>query len=139
MATRADINNFKKPEYYSDIATSFAITPVGKSLARVTDVESVKQSLRGLVLTNQGERLFQRDVGADIRRSLFDLANGNPFDFQLKLKIENTIEYYEKRVFNVKIDVETPVDSNELIVTIIFSIINNPDPITLVINLQRVR
>ena len=138
MATRADINNFKRPEYYSDFSTAFVMTPAGKSLARVTDEESVKQSLRNLILTDQGERLFQSNVGGNVRRSLFDLAD-SPFNFSLKLTIQKCIEYYEIRAFNVQISVNTPFDSSELIVEIVFNIINNPEPINLLITLQRVR
>ena len=73
MAPRADIVQRTKPvEYFSDFLNNMDVHPVNKSLGRVINEEAVKQSLKNLILTNSGERLFQPTIGSDVYKSLFE-------------------------------------------------------------------
>ena len=65
----------KQGEFFSDFLNSFAKTPVGNQLGRVTNEKSVNQSLRNLIKTNLGERFFQPIVGSDVNASLFENVN----------------------------------------------------------------
>jgi len=75
--------NKKQTEYFSDFLNSFAKTPVGDKLARVTNEQSVNQSLRNIIKTINGERLFNPDFGSQVLSSLFE---PNDF-FQLEMCI----------------------------------------------------
>ena len=63
----------KRPQgIYADFTKDLAVNPVTGDLARIIDEEAVKESLKNLLLTDRGERLFQPEVGSDIRATLFE-------------------------------------------------------------------
>ena len=150
--TRADsfTNIKKKQEYFSDFLNSFAKTPIGDQLGRVTNEQSVNQSLRNLIKTNLGERLFQPRVGSDVYASMFE-PNDILLVETLKFNIENTIKINESRVNLLSVDVTSVVnqltkasknigmDENTVTIKIVYTLINNPEPITLTTTLKRIR
>ncbi len=139
--TRADALTGKKiqREYFSDFTTSFAKTPFGNQLAKVTNEQAVNQSIKNLVRTNLGERLFQPMVGSDVLASLFETKTAEAVGL-LELFIENTIRNNEPRVnkLEVFIDLES-IDENSVEITLLYNLINNPEEITLTMLLKRVR
>lgn len=128
----------RKPETYSDFFKDLTLSPINNDLARKIDEDSIKESIKNLVLTDRGERLFQPNLGCDIRKMMFE--NIGPDTILLvKEMIRNTIKTYEPRVAIIGIDVIAPPDQLSLFITIVFSIINKEEPITLNITLERVR
>lgn len=139
--TRADVftGNKKQIDFFSDFLTSFAKTPIGNQLARVTNEQSVNQSLKNLIKTNLGERLFQPLVGSDVMATLFELNTSDSLS-TLEMYIRNTIENNEPRCSLIEVLVEsTPGDENTVEITLIYNLINNPEVITLTMLLKRVR
>lgn len=129
----------KKIEFFSDFVNSFAKTPFGNQLGKVTNEKSVNQALKNLILTNVGERLFQPFIGSDISSSLFE---NNTIDTlsSLQFYIQNTIQNNEPRVNLLEVLVESnPSNENEIIITLIYNLINNPETITFNFLLKRVR
>jgi phage baseplate assembly protein W len=59
-------------EYFSDFMANFDKNPVTGNLARVTNEDAIKQSLRNLVLTNRTERFYQPHIGSKVQSLLFD-------------------------------------------------------------------
>ena len=45
-------------EYFSDFLSSFDVDPVKQDLYKVTNEEAVKSSIRNLLLTNTGDRIY---------------------------------------------------------------------------------
>jgi phage baseplate assembly protein W len=137
--TRADalISNQKKPEFFSDFITNFAKTPIGNQLGKVNNERSINQALKNLILTNTGERLFQPYIGSNVVRSLFDL-NGVEIINNLEFYIQATINNNEPRVNLIDISVTSPSE-HELEITIVYNIINNPEPVSFSFLLRRVR
>jgi len=150
--TRADsfTNVKRKEEFFSDFLNSFAKTPIGEQLGRVTNEQSVNQSLRNLIKTNLGERLFQPNIGSDVNASLFEQNDILLID-GLEFKIENVIRTNERRVNLLRVEVTSIVnqftqqstnigmDENTVNVKIVYTLINNPDPIVLNVILKRIR
>lgn len=150
--TRADsfTNVKRKEEFFSDFLNSFAKTPIGEQLGRVTNEQSVNQSLRNLIKTNLGERLFQPNLGSDVNASLFEQNDILLID-GLEFKIENVIRTNERRVNLLRVEVTSIVnqftqqstnigmDENTVNVKIVYTLINNPDPIVLNVILKRIR
>lgn len=129
----------KQRDFFSDFVTSFAKTPYGNQLGRVTNVDSVNQSLRNLIKTNLGERLFQPLIGSDINNLLFEHNSAQNVDV-IELFIENMIRNSEPRANLIKTDiVRDPSDENSIQISIVYNLINNPEPIDLTILLKRVR
>ena len=84
----------KKLSIYSDLRKDMEVNPITNDLALKTDEESVKESLKNLIPTNKGERLFQPNLGSDVVKSLFD--NMTPASIKvLETSIKNTINNYE--------------------------------------------
>ena len=127
----------KKQEFFSDFVTSFTKTPFGNQLGRVTNEQSVTQSLRNLLMTNLGERPFQPHIGSEINRSLFELRDDFYLD-TLKNSIENALKNSEPRIDVGDISV-TPVDEHAVLIKIIYNLINNPTPLLFELMLKRVR
>lgn len=138
--TRADAltGTSKQKEYYSDFLTSFDMTPYGKQLARVTNEQAVNQSLKNLIKTNLSERLFQPFVGSDIYAMLFEINDSQSFDM-VEMAIENTIKNNEPRVNLLGVQLKDFSEENSVEISIYYTLINNPEPITLNILLKRVR
>ena len=139
-ATRADvvINARGKREDFSDFLDSFAMTPFGNQLGKVTDVQAVNQSLKNLIFTNLGERLFQPYVGCSITNSLFEM-NDQILAGNIDFLIRNTITNNEPRVSIRGVYIRPNSDDHTFSITIIYNLINNSDPITLNFTLKRVR
>jgi phage baseplate assembly protein W len=125
-------------EYYSDFLADLNFHSVKKDLLRNTNEEAVKGSIRNLLLTNRGERLYDSNIGSDIRKILFE--NISPaMESVLADLIRTTIENHEPRAKIIDIFVNSDVDSHFVVVTLVFSVINKEEPITLELILNRIR
>ena len=76
--TRADkfTQTQKKQILFSDFLDNFDRVPFNNQLAKVTNENSVRQSITNLVLTNYGERLFQPNVGGAASKTMYYTAIG---------------------------------------------------------------
>ena len=70
LSTRADtITQLQKiPDLFSDFLTDFTPHPITKDLTRTKNDIAIKRSVRNIVLTMMGERLFQPSIGGNIRK-----------------------------------------------------------------------
>ena len=149
--SRADVISPKQKsqDFFSDFLTSFSKTPVGDQLARITNEESVNQSLRNLIKTNLGERLFQPYIGSNVYASLFEHVTPGTSE-TLKHYIQNLINNNEPRITLLEIQIQTFFDQketgvykisseNEISITLVYALINNINPITFSMILRRVR
>jgi len=139
MTTRADkYSPTQKQDYFSDFLNDFDQHPFNHSLSKVTNENAVKQSIRNLILTNLGERLFQPTIGSNIRYSLFepnDVVTAENINFFVK----STISQNEPRAILLEVNVWPSPDNNAFEVNIVFSLINSNAPIQLNVILRRVR
>lgn len=138
--TRAETisGNRKKTEEFSDFIDSFAVTPIGNQLGRVTNEKAVTQSIKNLVLTSFGERLFQPYIGCHVNDLLFENNDGAIVE-DIRYHIQKTIEINEPRAYILEVSVFDTYDPNEIQINIIYSLINNPTPISVNLTLKRVR
>lgn len=139
MARAERYTNLKvTPVYYTDFLNDFQKNPNSGALASLTNDEAVKNSIKNLILTNQGERFYQPLIGSQIRAMLFE-----PFSVTTKNTIEQlireAINNYEPRAQLHDVRVDDDIDRNGVYVTIVFSIINIPTPVNLNLFLSRVR
>ena len=128
----------KQVEHYSDFLFDFEVHPVKQDLLRNTNEEAVKQSIRNILLTNRGDRLYDNNFGSDIRKILFE--NFSPaMESVLSDLIRTAIENHEPRARIIDILVNSNVDEHYLVVTLVFNVINKEEPITLELILNRIR
>tara|TARA_A200000159_G_C7320545_1_gene338686 strand:- start:14 stop:427 length:414 start_codon:yes stop_codon:yes gene_type:complete len=125
-------------EFFSDFESNLERIPGREDIARRVNENAVRDSIRNLVLTDRGERLFQPDIGCDIRGSLFENIDQNTI-LILKENIRSTIKTFEPRCEVKDVIVNANIDKNEIFVKIIFSVINTNRNLSLTIDLSRVR
>lgn len=129
----------KKQEIYSDFHTSFEISPISGLLSRVTNEESVKQSIKNILLTELGERFYDSSKGSRLKQNLFELVDFINLDI-MKSDIIQLLKAREPRANIMDIRVDDNIDNNTIGLTLVFSIINIPNNyFDLTLNIKRVR
>ncbi len=123
---------------WSDLDLDFAAHPVTKDIVFKTDVEAVKRSIRNLILTNKYERPFQPEIDGGVTRHLFQLSTPHT-KHDIKGAVENCILNFEPRAEIIDVTVGGDLDKNGFDVTIIFRVLNTPDPVTIELFLERLR
>ena len=127
-----------KFQVYSDFLNDLTPHPVVKDIVRYTNEASVNRSIRNLLRTNRGERLYQPDIGSDLQQLLFEPMIDSTGDLIRKF-VQNTITNYEPRAKVLNVEVKAYEESNAYSVTIYYMLINRQDPVQLTVTLDRVR
>lgn len=129
----------KQIEAYSDFTTNFALNPVTGFLARVTNEDAVKQSIKTLLLTQRGERFYNAACGSRLYSLLFEPMD-SVTETSLKEEVVTTIKNNEPRVGNIDCTVVANQDADLYNISISYSILNIPTQVfTLNLTLSRVR
>ena len=138
--TRADriTTTTVKDQVYSDFLTDLNSHPVSKDVLRFVNENAVTRSIKNLLLTDRGERLYQPNVGSNIRKMLFEPMMESTAEI-ISQYIQETIELYEPRAKVLDTSVVADYNNNLYTVTLVYMIINKEDPVTLNITLDRVR
>lgn len=127
-----------KNQQYSDFLNDLVPHPVNGDVVRFVNEQAVSRSLRNLVSTNRGERLFQPDIGGDIYKMLFEPMSDGVAEL-LSSAINRTISDYEPRAKVLNVVVIPNYDVNAYTVIIEYMLINRPTPVILNVTLTRVR
>jgi phage baseplate assembly protein W len=138
--TRADriTTTTVQDQIYSDFLTDMVPHPVSKDVLRFVNEHAVIRSIKNLILTDQGERLYQPGIGSNIKRMLFEPMIESTAEI-ISQYIQEAIEVYEPRAKVLEISVVPDYNNNLYSVSLTFMIINKEDPITVNITLDRVR
>jgi phage baseplate assembly protein W len=90
------------------------------------DDAAVKQAVIGIIMTNKGERLYNANIGSNIRRYLFE-----PLDFGtaggIADAIKDCLNRYEPRVNISRLEVQPDFVNNGFAVFLEFKIIGRFD------------
>lgn len=128
----------KKITLYQDFKKNLEKSPVSDDLTVWKDEDSVKESIRNLILTDRGERLMQPNLGGNINAMLFE--NITPAVLLvIQNSVRTTIELYEPRAELIDVTASSNIDDNTVRVNIAFYISNVQQPITLDVFLERTR
>ena len=109
----------------------FAIVPNkdGYFATTKTTIESVKNNIRLLLQTQKGERLFQPNLGMNIRRFLFEQITADT-QVQIENDIVDTFATWLPFVELREIDIDTSnQDKNQINIKIVFNIKRAPNTI----------
>ena len=123
---------------YSDFFTDLDKHPIRNTVLRKTNVDAVKQSLRNLMLTDKGERLFQPNLGGNIRAMLFENITAQTF-LTMQEHIKDVIAAHEPRADVIDVYIAQTSQEHEVQITIVFRVVNVQEPVTLELLLERVR
>ena len=89
-------------------------------------------------MTNTGEKPYVPEFGGNVKATLFE--NFTPVNVvTLRGQIETAIRNFEPRAKVLKIVVDPDVDENVLSVSVVFRVLNSPDPVTVTVPLERIR
>ena len=123
---------------FSDIPISFTAHPITGNVKKSINRDAVKNSVRNIILTNHGERFFKPKFGGNVTSKLFE--NASKFtEFNTARSIRIALANYEPRAEVIKVKVTTDPDTNNLTVSLKFRVINDPEPITVNVLLERIR
>ena len=96
---------------FKDFNFNFKPHPVTEDLQVVKDGADIKQSIKSLLLTRRGERLFNSDLGTSLSDLLFE-----PLDYGtaslIRDEIYEVIGTYESRIDIIELNVDINADDN---------------------------
>tara|TARA_R110002012_G_scaffold122507_6_gene272586 strand:- start:6625 stop:7038 length:414 start_codon:yes stop_codon:yes gene_type:complete len=121
--------------WFTDLDINMTLHPQSKDVTVKSDINSIKRSVKNLLMTNHYERPFKPSLGLELRGMLFELDTTD--SIVLENNIKNLIGKFEPRA-KVQ-DVLVTSRGNNLDVSLYFTVRNDPLPQELNIILQRVR
>jgi len=125
-------------QLYSDLNLFFPIHPNKKDIIPVTDVDAIKQSVRNLVLTNYGEKLFNPKFGGNVTSYLFENVNRYT-QLSIYTEINSILAKFEKRITDVDVRVDDDIDDNSYNIAISFRIKTSDELAEIGFALKRLR
>ena len=128
----------KSVKIYKDLNLDFQQNTATKDIQKITDVESVKRSVRNLINTNHYEKPFRPQVGSNLRAMLFELISPQ-MNHAISKEIDLLIRNYEPRCRLVEVSSNPQIDKNAYAVTISFYVVNHPEPVVVESFLERIR
>ena len=123
---------------YKDLNLDFQQNTATKDIQKITDIESVKRSVRNLINTNHYEKPFRPQVGSNLRAMLFENITPQVSHFIGK-QIEMLIKNYEPRCRLVEVSNKPNFDRNGYSISVSFYVINTPNPVIVESFLERIR
>lgn len=127
-----------RPVIFSDLDINLSKTSGVSDILRYVHEDSVKSSIRNIVLTNKTERFFNANFGCDVRKMLFELMDPTT-ESTIKNLITIAIENFEPRAQLIEVVVSAQEELNAYTVTVVFDTINSTEHQTLDLILTRVR
>lgn len=123
---------------FSDLNLDFTPHPVSGDIVPLRDADSVKRSLRNLMFTGTYERLFQPDLGANLRKLLFEPITPMT-QLSLQITISDIIRVHEPRVSIINLQVSIPSTEDGYNVHLVFAVDNLSEVTTANFFLERLR
>lgn len=114
--------NSTRDREYKDIDLTLTKKPTG-DVYKKESLDSVKQAVKNLLLTNEFEKPFRPFFGGNLNSLLFELAD-DYFDTDLDEQIRTAISNYEPRAEVVGLDIDHEPDRNNIACTVTFRVIN---------------
>lgn len=123
---------------FTDFDAAFITNPITKDIAVKTNARAISFAIKNLILTMNGERPFNSDIGTPVKRLLFELY-GDTLNIVLRKMISDVIYNYEPRAVLLQVDIKGSPDNNSIYITITYKVVNTEQPITVNVILERTR
>ncbi len=123
---------------YKDIDLDFLIHPKKRDIIKKTDKNAIRQSLKNLVLFQPHDKMFQPEISGEVMNLLFEPMSPVVASV-IKTSITRIINNCEPRIKLEGIDVDGNEDNNSYEIRIVFSFINENEPIEIDFLLERVK
>ncbi len=132
-----DTRKFQSKQY-ADLDLNFKKNPITNDVVSKKGENAIKQSIKNLVMTRIGEKLFSPMIGSYVYNLLFDNIMPET-TIALQTSIEDVINTYEPRATVEHVNVDPDADNNRYLITLIVSFVNSPEPTTVAFFLERLR
>ncbi|MGA1433582.1 MAG: GPW/gp25 family protein, partial [Candidatus Nanopelagicaceae bacterium] len=86
----------------------------------------IKQSIKSLLLTRKGERLFNSKLGTKLTDLLFETADFGTAG-SIRDEILIILSNYEKRIRILKLDVDLNFDDNGYDISLVYEVVGRDD------------
>ena len=123
---------------FTDLDLNFLAHPVTKDVTTKVDEQAIKASVRNLILTSNYEKPFHPEIGSPIKSLLFEQATPL-LPVLIQKAIRQTINNFEPRVRLTNVIANLSADTNDVYVTVEFTLINTTSPISVNVVLNRTR
>ena len=107
---------------FKDISMSFETNPLNDDLIALKNSSAIARSIRNIVFTQPGEKIFNPDFGSRITESLFENMD-EVSALAIRDEIENSITRFEPRVNVIEVKVIPNFEANEMNATIVYEIV----------------
>jgi len=128
----------RSSKIFKDLNLDFQQNTATKDIQKITDIESVKRSVRNLINTNHYEKPFHPEIGSNLRAMLFELMTPQ-MNHVISKQIENLINNYEPRCNLIQVNTQPMFDRNGYSVQISFRVNNHQEPVIVESFLERLR
>ena len=123
---------------YKDLDLDFGRNTVTNDVNKITDIESVKRSVRNLINTNHFERPFHPEIGSDVRAMLFEPMT--PLTaLNLQRKVAEVLNNFEPRINLQQVLASPDLDRNSYALKILFYVVGSNQPVEVETFLERLR
>jgi len=123
---------------FSDLDLDFSAHPVTKDVVKKLNDNAIAGSIRNLLLTSHYERLFNPELGSNLKKMLFEPID-NITTSIIQGMILQTIKNYEPRVTIQDVIATPDYDNDRYDIKIVFFVNNTLEPIVVSFFLERVR
>jgi|TARA_B100001093_G_scaffold285996_1_gene273196 phage baseplate assembly protein W len=131
-------SSIRSAKIYKDLNLDFQKNTATNDIQKLTDIESVKRSVRNLIKLNHYEKPFHPEIGSNLRAMLFE--NITPqINHAISKQIDLLIKNYEPRCRLVQLNVQPDLDRNGYRASISFYVVNQPDRVEVETFLERIR
>ena len=107
---------------FKDISMSFQVNPLSNDLIALKNENAIARSVRNIIFTVPGEKVFNPDFGTNITDSLFELLDETSATV-IKDQITYSLETYEQRISLIDVIVVPDFDNNGYDVEISYRIV----------------
>jgi phage baseplate assembly protein W len=122
---------------WKDLDLNFSSHPATEDLTFLINASAIKRSVRNLLLTNKGEKLFNPTFGSDVTATLFEDMDVVSVSF-IKDSITDLLSTHEPRIVTTKISLSNT--GNNFSVRIEYYMISHPEELQVVETLmERIR
>ena len=123
---------------FKDLDLDFQKNIATSDIQKLTDIESVKRSVRNLINLNHYEKPFHPEIGSNLRAMLFE--NISPqMTHAISKQIDLLIKNFEPRCRLVQVNSQPVIDRNGYRCSISFYVVNYPEPVEVETFLERLR
>ena len=114
---------------FKDLSMSFKFNPLSGDLIALKNENAIARSVRNIVLTTPGEKIFDPYFGSNVNALLFENVD-EISAVAIRDEIENSLKNYEPRIVLEEILVDPNYDMNQFEVIISYRIVGIDVPPT---------